>query len=349
MKSTIRDVAKLASVSVGSVSNVFNGKNVGENIYLRVMEAASLLDYTPDAIAKKLASRKTQFVGLFVANDEKEMFFSSLWGFLIPIIHGIFKVAETQDYSLHLDFSTLQKVKRKNLFNQIVKEKSLDGIFIFLRWPIDYELLSELERESFPAILINGSLPGVNIPSIKVNNFKGAKAAIDYLVKLGHSKIAMITGPPEFLDVKERIEGYKESLARHGIPYNPTIVRKGDFFFKSGYAHAKELIKLKKRPTAIFCANDHMAAGAIKAAKEENLSVPTDISILGFDDQIIAEMLDPPLTTVRQPLYQAGILSARRLFNIIEGKIHTSFQEVLDTKLIVRNSCASQKELSFKK
>jgi DNA-binding LacI/PurR family transcriptional regulator len=101
---------------------------------------------------------------------------------------------------------------------------------------------------------------------------------------------------------------------------------------------------LKKRPTAIFCANDYMAAGAIKAAKEENLSVPKDISIVGFDDQIIAEMSDPPLTTVRQPLYQVGILSARRLFNIIDGKIPTSSQGVLDTKLIVRNSCASQKK-----
>ena len=273
------------------------------------------------------------------------MFFPALWGFLVPIIQGIFKVAETQDYSFHLDFSTLQKVKKKNLFNQIVKEKSLDGIFIFLRWPLDYELLSEVEKDNFPAILVNGNLPGVNIPSIKVNNFEGAKAAVDYLVKLGHSRIAMITGPPEFLDVKERIEGYKESLARHGIPYNPNIVREGNFLFASGYVHTKELIKLKNPPTAIFCANDHMAAGAIKAAKEKNLSVPNDISIVGFDDQIIAEMLDPPLTTVRQPLYQLGTLSAKKLFDLINGKVHTPFQEFLYPKLIVRNSCAYRKNI----
>jgi len=343
MKVTIGDVAKFAGVSVGSTSNVFNGRKVSPEIHRRVMEAASLLDYTPHAIARKLASQKTKLVGLFVINDETEMFFPALWGFLIPIIHGIFQIAKTRDYGLHLDFSTLQEIKKKDLLNQIVRERSLDGMFIFLRWPLGYKLLSELEKRNFPTVLVNGSLPGVSIPSVKVNNFQGVQTAIDYLIKLGHSKIAMITGPREFLDARERIEGYRECLAKHGIPYDPDYVREGNFLFRSGYLRAKELIKLRELPSAIFCANDHMAVGAIRAVEDNNLLVPADISVMGFDDQVIAETSDPALTTTRQPLHRVGVLSARKLFDVIDDKVSSPFPEVLDTKLIVRSSCAQWK------
>jgi len=143
-------------------------------------------------------------------------------------------------------------------------------------------LISELEKENFPAILINGNLPGISISSIEVNNFKEARTAIDHLIKLGHLRIAMITGPSKFLDSNERIRGYKESLAEHNIPYDPELVKEGDWLFKTGDMHTKELINLKNPPTAIFCANDYMAAGVIKAVKEEKLSVPEDISTVGL-------------------------------------------------------------------
>jgi len=349
MKSTIREVAKLAGVSIGSVSNVFNGRRVRKDIYQRVMEAASVLEYTPYAVARKLALKKTKSIGLFILHRGKEMFITGLWGFLTSLIHGIFKVAEARDYSFYLDFSSLSKIKKKDLLNKIVKERALDGMIIFLRCPIDCKLVAEIERKNFPTILVNAGLSGVNIPSIEVNNFKGAKEAIDYLIKLGHSRIAMITGPLEFLDVKERIKGYKQSLKEHDIPYDPELIKEGDWMFKTGYFHTKELINLKKPPTAIFCANDPMAAGAIKAIKEEKMLVPEDISIIGFDDQVSAKMLEPPLTTVRQPLYQLGVLSAKKLFDIIDGKNSGPTKKILDPKLIIRDSCTSPKNASKRK
>jgi len=346
MRITIKDVAKLAGVSVGTVSNVFNGKrNVKSEVKKRVLEASTKLNYTPHAIARKLASKRTNTIGLFVLFPENERLLPSLWSFLVEIIQGMFDTLKTNGYTLQIDFSTIEEVERKNIFTKVVQEQSLDGIFILVHWSFDPASLFGMINDRFPFILVNGSLSGLNVNSVEVNNSQGSMKVVDYLVQLGHSRIGFVTGPKNLFNVAGRIEGYRESLRRQGLPYDEDLVVEGDFLFQGGYRCALQLLNLKQPPTAIFCANDHMAWGAIRAIEERGLHVPDDISIVGFDDQEIARMSRPPLTTVRLPLYNLGSVAAERLLKMLVGKRFKPPQRiVLDTELVIRHSCSKCKD-----
>ncbi len=197
------------------------------------------------------------------------------------------------------------------------------------------ESSGELKEVRKPTILINSRYSQFNY--IDSDNEHGASLAVEYLMDMGHRKIAFISGKYETENAKKRLQGYRSVMTDRGL-LDKKIIRHGDFSKDSGYHEMMELLNLKERPTAVFCSNDLMALGAIKAAKEKELSVPDDVSVVGFDDLVISKYFTPPLTSVRQPLFHIGKEALIVLMGIIHGEKSQPQQVEIKTRLIVRES-----------
>ncbi len=196
---------------------------------------------------------------------------------------------------------------------------------------------AEIRAIKKPVILINSRYPGMN--HIDVDNKKGARKAVEYLCDMGHSDIGFISGKIETANARGRLEGYK-SVMDERSKIKDGFIRYGDFSKDSGFHEMMELLELKKRPTAVFCANDLMALGAIKAIREKKLKVPGDVSIIGFDDLVISRYFTPPLTSVRQPLFHIGKEALINLIGIINKEKEEPQEVEIETRLIKRDSVA---------
>jgi LacI family transcriptional regulator len=198
-----------------------------------------------------------------------------------------------------------------------------------------------LARANVPYVLIDPvDLPGPDVPSVGATNWAGAYEATEHLLQLGHRRIAMIGGPQRLLCSRARIDGYRAALDAAGLPIDPTLIRHGDFHHFGGCTRARELLALPDRPTAIFAGSDEQAFGVVEAARTCGLSVPGDLSVVGFDDLPMSRWASPPLTTVRQPLAQMGRAAAQMLQSLMEGRALNSCRVELSTALIVRSSTA---------
>jgi len=339
---TIRDVAKLAGVAVSTASLALNNKKrVSEVTREKVIKAARKLNYYPSSIARRFALNKTHTIALCAFISGKR----PLGGFYMPVIQGIVDVVNANGYSFQLDIRGEYQncsIKRE-ILARLAKHKMVDGLLILSHWPLSFKEVMDLEQIGFPYVIVDGSISGLETNCVGVDNFGGAQKAVEYLIGLGHKKIGFITGPPEQQHSMERIRGYEEAVKRNNIKYNEKIIFHGDFHKKSGYEGAKYLLNLPSFPSAVFVANDNMALAAMKAIKEKGLKIPEDISIGGFDDIEAASQLDPPLTTVRQPLYKMGEKAAKLLFNLLNNQKNAPRKILLDTQLVIRESCGEYK------
>jgi LacI family transcriptional regulator len=184
------------------------------------------------------------------------------------------------------------------------------------------------------------SLPEPDLPSVGATNWGGGMAATDHLLGLGHRRIAAISGPADYLCSRARIDGYRSSLEREEIAFDPALVRHGDFHHEGGFVRGGELLALPNPPTAIFAGSDQQALGVYEAARQRGLRIPQDLSVIGFDDLPAARWVSPPLTTVRQPLAEMGRVAAEMLGDLIDGVSLRSQRVELSTELIVRESTA---------
>ena len=338
MGATIRDVAKLAGVAVSTASLALNNKKgVSKATREKVIEAARKLNYYPSSIARRFALNKTHTIALcaFISGERP------LGGFYMPVIQGIIDVVNDNGYSFQLDIRGEYQTssKRKEILTRFATHKMVDGLLIISHWPLKFKEIIELERIKFPYVIVGGDIPGIDVNCVKVNNFDGALKAVEYLISLGHRKVGFITGPPDQEHSIDRIKGYKEALRRNGIEYNRGFVFYGDFHKKSGREGMEYLLSLSSPPSAVFVANDNMALAAMRVIKEKGLKIPKDISIVGFDDIDAASEVEPPLTTVRQPLYKMGEKAARLIFDLLNNKKNEPQKIVLNTELIIRESC----------
>jgi LacI family transcriptional regulator len=196
-----------------------------------------------------------------------------------------------------------------------------------------------LRRRGIPFVVVDhrGEL-GPDIPSVGATNWAGGRVATEHLLSLGHRRIAIITGTPALGCSRERLSGYRAALEMAGVAFDPALCREGDFQYESGYRETCALLELSDPPTAIFASNDMQAIGALNALRARGMSVPRDMSIVGFDDLEIAALINPPLTTVRQPLAQMGSFAATMLLQLIEREPLGSSRIELATELIVRES-----------
>jgi DNA-binding LacI/PurR family transcriptional regulator len=195
-----------------------------------------------------------------------------------------------------------------------------------------------------PLVLVDRGVKGLAVPTIKTDNQAGAYEAVKHLIDLGHDRIAIITGIPGVETSEERFAGYRQALQERGIPLRKTLIRQGHFQKERAFAATKELVRLKRPPSAIFVSNEPMVSGCILALKESGLGIPEDIAVVGYDDPVWASYMDPPLTAVSQPSYTMGILAFDYLLAQISGSrkdIKYLKDVILKPTLFIRQSCGS--------
>ncbi len=334
-KFTIADIARIAKVSKTTVSRVLNHKPYVEaETKRRILAIIEETGFIPQYSAISLAGGKTNIIGLLVPSLSNP--------YSLTVIQGVAEKIAGENFDLMLYTTGLSEQNQKR-FIQKLSKNVVDGLVVLLpRESTDLE--KELFTSDLPIVLIDHRGINTHVPTIAVTNEKGGYDATKYLISLGHRAIAFITGVLDFGCSIERLEGYKVALASHDIAFESRFVTLGDFTESSGYASAKALMNQHNPPTAIFCSNDEMAIGAMKAIQDMGLRVPHDVSIIGFDDISKASMVYPPLTTIRQPLFEMGEHAAKLLVDLINGtKIHKACT-VLQTELVIRGSCARREQ-----
>lgn len=335
-KSTSVDVARLAGVSRATVSYVLNNVpdfHVTEETRQRVLEAARQLNYHPNAAARSLVQQQTHTLGFILCQSHERL---SKDAFLPAFAMGISSVASDAGYKLLLE--AVEDVTRPDAYMRLVHESHIDGII--LSGPrSDDQQLPQLSASNFPVVLI-GRLPGTDLAYVDVDNVGAAQKAVEHLISLDHKRIACITSSPlEYTASADRLQGYRQALQSHGLPFEQEVVRIGDHW-ETGFEAMRSLLSFSKPPSAVFVASDVVALGALRAVKAAGLQVPQDLAIVGFDDIPLAEHVSPPLTTVRVPAQELGSTAARMLLEIIQTSKRPP-PMLLKTELIVRESCGA--------
>ncbi|MGB9896910.1 LacI family DNA-binding transcriptional regulator [Thermanaerothrix sp.] len=334
---TAQDVARLAGVSRTTVSFVLNNvtdMRISEETRQKVLAAARLLNYHPDAVARRMVTGRTRVVG-FVLRQSPEQAFADL--FLPQVLNGLSQAAARQGYQVL--FEPIPPDQPNTMYSRLVNERHVDGII--LSGPrFDDEDLLRLHREGAPLVLI-GRLPDVEIPYVDVDNIGGARMATEYLIQKGHRRIGLITNAPlSYTASAERLSGYRQALEAAGLAFDETLVRYGNFTPHSGYQAMAALLQVRPLPTAVFVASDTVALGALQAIRHAGLRIPSDISLIGFDDIPLAGFLDPPLTTIHLPAFNLGWEAAEMLLQRLSAEEATPPYRLLATHLVERESCA---------
>jgi LacI family repressor for deo operon, udp, cdd, tsx, nupC, and nupG len=325
----IADVAKMANVSTATVSRVIsNAGTVKKETADKVLEAIDKLNYKPNMLARQLRRLETKTI-LVVIPDITNTFFSN-------VLRGIESVATAYGYQVLLgDAQNIVERERSYLDN--LGQRKADGV-ILLTARTDQKVLEELS-EQYPVVLACEYYEGSNLPTVSIDNISSARKATEYLISLNHKKIAHISGPLKVVVGRDRLKGFYQAMAHHGLSVDSLLVQEGDFSYESGFNLMKKLLMLDELPTAVFAANDEMAMGAIKAAKSKGIRVPEDLSVIGFDDIKFASIFEPALTTIAQPTFEMGKKAMELLLKLINNEELEKDQFMLADKLIVRDSC----------
>ena len=315
---TIRDIANASGVSVATVSYVLNNgpRPVHPETRERVREQMDLLGYHPNAIARSLFTGRTNTVGVVlytygVSNPVASPYFTLILG-------GILESASLLRKSTMLMLEPITEESTQHM-NMYCDGRS-DGL-LFIAPPETSKIVKAMSTRKLPYILVSDSYADSNVATIDINNADAAKKMVQHIIGRGHKRVAIFNGDHRLDSAASRNTGYKEALHDAGLEYDPSLDIKGYYTEISGHESGLTLLKLpqSERPTAIFCCNDQIALGALRAARELNLRVPQDISIAGFDDIPNAAESNPPLTTVRQPLYRMGQEAVKMLFKRVDG------------------------------
>ncbi|WP_409273757.1 LacI family DNA-binding transcriptional regulator [Neobacillus sp. SCS-31] len=338
MAKTIKDIAKTAGVSVTTVSRALNGySDVSEKTRQRIMDIAKELNYSPNILARGLVMNVSKTIGLLVSGLNRE---SEKDQIILSILSGVNDSVSEKEYDLIL-FNTNTSKQREKTYSQLCRERRVDGVII-QGIKTDDPYLKEVVESDIPCVLIDIPVHSENVGYVTTDNVTGARKAVEHLIGLGHEKIAMINGHGQAFVSRKRLEGYMDALKEHGLPVNPDWVCNGRFEEETAFEEARRLLIKHPEITAIFCASDIMALGALKAAKSIGLRVPEDLSVIGYDDIILASYSNPQLTTVSQNFFQLGYQAAHLLVNMLEGKSEPQIV-TMSTKLVIRESAAKSR------
>jgi LacI family transcriptional regulator len=325
--STIRNVAKKSGVSTTTVSHILNGTRfVSPEVKQRVLDVIQELGYQPNSLARSLRKKETQSLGLILPDSTNQYF--------AEIQCGVEKAAYDRGYSVIL-CNTEGDENKENLYVNVLRNKRMDGI-LFISSGSSTKLLLE---EKIPLVLVDRDMPDLEVDTVMADNFQGGYLATQYLIELGHTRIGCITGPEGIVPSGRRIAGYRKALEETGLYLDPQLICAGDFHAATGKIAASRLLKLPKPPTAIFAFNDLMAVGAIQAAADLKRVIPRDLALVGFDDIELASFIQPPLTTIRQPKLEMGLLAVDMLINRIHDHALPIKKVTLPVSLIKRESC----------
>ena len=335
----IREVAKQSGVSVSTVSRVFNGyDDVSPATRERVFAVARKLDYAPSAAARTLVKQRSEMVGVVLFSrwstpDIHHPFFQEV---LVGLKHGIGELG----YDLLL-FATEQSTSGgPHSYTRRARQHHVDGVVIMGVDRDDPEV-EKLVRSSIPVVAVDIDVVGDHTSYVASDNIGGARLAVSHLHSLGHTRIGMIAGPARTKPGADRTLGYRAEMAALGLEVLPGYEVEGDFYAESGEQAMASMLALREPPTAVFAAADMMAVGAIRAVRAAGRAVPGDVAVVGFDDIRLAELLSPPLTTIRQDMVGIGFAAGRALVEQIEDPDATPPALTLPVELVVRASCGA--------
>src|SRR5205809_1795692 len=311
-KPTIQDIARLAGVSKTTISRVLNNKpDVDPATRERILRIIDEQGFIPSITAAGLASGRRQLIGMLIP--------SFTWPLIPELMRGVAEVLEQTSYELVLYSinDTDLRRDRSEVINRVLATQLTAGLLAVFPGPASQDL-TRLYQQGFPVVIIDDQLEQTT-PWVGTDNTAGAYMAVRHLIKLGHRRIAHIQGPNEYLASHDRYNGYRQALLDEGITPDPELVLEGDFMPPTGRSCAKKLFELplEKRPTAIFAATDQMAYGVLSAAEEHGISIPQDIALVGFDDDAPSAHVRPPLTTIRQPIYEMGKCGMELLLSLL--------------------------------
>lgn len=327
---TIKDVARAANCSTATVSRALaNPEKVSDATRQRVAQAVAEVGYSLNAAARNLRRSESRTI-VVILPDIANPFFSE-------VISGLESVAHQAGYQVLLGDAGHNPERVKSYFN-LVPSNQADGILL-LTTEVPMALVKERQADSgFPLVVACEYFDNLSLPTIHIDNEQAANRATEYLISLGHRAIATLSGPGGNPICKDRLSGYRRGLASAGIEVQPDWILEGDFSFHSGYEQGRILLQRdRQRPSAIFCQNDEMAIGVLKAARDLDIRVPEQLSVIGFDDIGFSQYCEPELTTVHQPRQAIGRTAMRLLLDILKDR-NVPFDQTLKTQLIVRGS-----------
>lgn len=336
---TIKDVAGLAGVSISTVSHVVNGTRfVSEEATIKVRDAIATLDYIPSALARSLKTSKTKTVGMLTSSNANPFF--------AEVIQGVEATCYSLGYHLVLCNSGMSEqsgLKKQAAYLQTLSEKRVDGLLVMSAYSSEL-FFQLLEQQPFPLVVLDCNTSLRNADIIMDDPDLGGYEATRYLIEQGHRAIGCISGPNLLSPSEERLNGYRRALYEFGISVNPQWIIEGALTAESGYQAACQLMTLSTRPSALFCGNDLMAMGAISALQSNGLTVPDDVSIVGYDDIELAAYTSPPLTSIAQPKRKLGVMAAKTLIQRIENPDTPPAIKTLKSTLVVRHSVKDLRE-----
>lgn len=340
MAVTIKDIARKLNISVSTVSYALNGgpRPVPAAVKEQVLEAAKELNYRPNRLAKSMVTGRSNTVGIVPPVVSEDAFLSP---YLQLALNGIVnKAAELhQDVLLY----TRYNLSEHEEFLSNLVDGRVDGI-MFIAPQMDQETIELATSLHLPCVSVSG-VPLKGVLSFCSANGTGIRQALDHLWDLGHRKIGHLAGRLDMQDALVRLQAYQEFLKEKGLVYREDWVGMGQFLIEGGYEATKRILAMEDRPTALLCANDEMAVGALRAGHEAGLKMPEELSVVGFDGSPSAIHVYPTLTTVRQPIGEMGQAAMQALYDLIEGR-EVGGNQVFETELIIRGSTLSNGEQS---
>ncbi|GGU79626.1 LacI family transcriptional regulator [Pseudomonas laurentiana] len=333
---TIKDVAALAGISYTTVSHVLNKtRPVSEQVRLRVEAAITELNYVPSAVARSLKARSTATIGLLVPNSVNPYF--------AELARGIEDACERNGYCVILCNSDDNPKKQRN-YLRVLLEKRIDGLIVASVGE-DGDLLESLSTVCTPMVIVDRALEGVEADLVRIDHEQGAYMATRHLLELGHRDIACINGPADTSVARMRLAGFTRALAEAGVSVGENRVVDSDFTGFGGYGAAAKLLG-GNRPSAIFAANDMIGIGVLRAAAERSICVPSELSVIGFDDIQLSQYVYPALTTVGQSIRELGEIAVERLLHRISGSTGGAVeQRIVTPSIVVRESTAPRPDL----
>lgn len=339
---TVKDVAERAGVSPSTVSRVIaNHPRISEATKQRVRAVMRELNYYPNAIARSLVRQRSQTIGVSLSRSAEAALANP---FFPEVLRGISSVAEEERYTVMLSTASSYE---QGLFQcmELLRHRRVDGL-ILLTSRSDDPLVKELQAEGYPFVVV-GRVPGDSVPFVNNDNVAASYMATMHLIRYGHRRIGFLGGPAEYIVSQDRLTGYIEALRDAGIHFRPELVKETDFSYERGLIAAHRLFDESGGVTAIVAVDDMVALGALSAAEESGLHVPTDLSVVGFNDTPVCPHVAPPLTSVSIPIFEMGAAAARMLCKAlandapgqtIEGESMDHL--VLPARLVVRRSTA---------
>jgi LacI family transcriptional regulator len=328
---TIRDIARLAGVSKSTVSRVLNrSTNVAPEIRERVVRIMQEQGFVPSVAATQLARGQNRLIGMLIEP-------TLTWPLIPAIIQGVAQVIESTPYEIVL-YNSHAGEDYGQMIDRVLATNLSAGIVAVLHDQSPQHLI-ELHDHGLPVVIVNTTAARMKIPSVTADNIGGAYMAVRHLIELGHTRIGCALGLINLPCIDERYEGYCKALAEAGIELDPMLVLRTEFAPAGGADATRRFFAMAERPTAIFACNDAMAYGVLAAAEELGWHIPTELAVIGFDDNAFSALVRPPLTTIHQPFEEMGQSAAEMLLTLINQQQHLfsheeSTQSTLETHLL---------------